>query len=726
MTIPSLENLCVSELIANLAKSRAPFEFGALAPLPEALVHLVLNEAWSRRSLCDGVLSGALGPALTVLDLSETRSLESLSGRLFEQVSEKSFANLRHFALDCTPAYAAAPSLLPPSASGSTVHSDNGGSASSTTNGVCLADPTELLAFANKVLAGAASSLERFEVKHEILSSFFHFFWVPSWATEASLPQLLMPSDNNPSLAYQSFLIWSLFMLSLSLPLWCFSAQLTGCSCLDGALFRGLEACGHGRVLGAAALTVVCLPHCKPSGNDVVSADLLLGQALRALEGLECLSLRGWQCIDDQRLAKLVSLLLDAAPRLEALDLSDCCAGLHTLRVLAGPTASAVSPGGGSTKSSLRSALGMPLLPGPCLAHLSLEGCPLGQLAPVSGGGSSSSSSSVGSSSDTSSRAAVAEVVQLVGTLVAARGPEALSLRKCWALGQKNSFALQRQSSGSAPPSLSSLLDLLQQASGTAADDASEAAVAAVAAAAAAATANTLSDDGRGESAAPLFAAAPDDFTTPRSDPPLVASLGWAALQSFEVVVPMETTAGDSPMTTCASEESTRGTPAMAPFEDAGLFGNFSLSENSSNNTVSSVASPDRLSYSDLLAVGMSPPEAQAALVAAQHDDNTAGFGDDFLGGPGGGGSLTFPGGRARGDSDVGDAGAQSGADLARLHPGLALSLEAELTDFLEVGLTFSTVWILFMYSFRLGCCWFIVPSSKCFFTLKRSLDLRF
>jgi len=170
MTIPSLENLCVAELIANLAKSRAPFDFGALAPLPEALIHLVLNEAWSRRSLCDGVLSGALGPALTVLDLSETRSLESLSGRLFELVSEKSFANLRHFALDCTPAYAAAPSLLPPSASGSTVSSDNGGSnSSSSTNGVCLADPTELLAFTNKVLAGAATSLERFEVRHEII-----------------------------------------------------------------------------------------------------------------------------------------------------------------------------------------------------------------------------------------------------------------------------------------------------------------------------------------------------------------------------------------------------------------------------------------------------------------------------------------------------------------------------------------------------------------------------
>jgi hypothetical protein len=160
-TISSLESLCVDALIASLAKSRPPFVFGSLAPLPEALAHLLFARALSLRGLCDGVLSGALGPALTVLDLSEARSLESVSGRLFEQVPASAFVNLRHFALDCTPAYAAAPSLLPASAGGPTASDDSGGSGS---GGVCLADPSELLAFANKVIAGAVASLERFEV----------------------------------------------------------------------------------------------------------------------------------------------------------------------------------------------------------------------------------------------------------------------------------------------------------------------------------------------------------------------------------------------------------------------------------------------------------------------------------------------------------------------------------------------------------------------------------
>ena len=420
-------------------------------------------------------------------------------------------------------------------------------------------------------------------------------------------------------------------------------------------------------------------------------ADLLLGQALRALEGLECLSLRGWQCIDDPRLAKLVSLLLDAAPRLEALDLSDCGAALHTLRVLAGPSASMVSSGGDSTKSSLRSALGMSLLPGPCLAHLSLEGCPLGQLAAVSGSNAGSSSSS---GHDASSRAAVAEAVQLMGTLVAARGPEALSLRKCWALGQHSPFAspLPARSkeqhhggSGHDSTGLSSVLELLQQASGAAANDANEAVGEVVAAAAAAGGGTGVVAD-----------AVSDDLSTPRAVPPLVASQGWAALQSLEVVVPMETAAPvDSPWTAHALDESYRSTAAAAPADDTGFFGNFSLGDHGSNtNATPSIVSPDRLSYSDLLAVGMSPPDAQAVLEAAQQD-HTAGFGVAFNGvSPGG--SLLFPGGnpssqaaaRARGDSDVGDGGAQTGADLARLHPGLALTLEAELTDFLEVDYT--------------------------------------
>lgn len=454
---------------------------------------------------------------------------------------------------------------------------------------------------------------------------------------------------------------------------------------MDGNFFRGLEACGHGRALGAAALTVVCLPHCKPSGNDVVRADLLLGQALRVLEGLECLSLRGWQCIDDLRLAKLVSLLLDAAPRLEALDLSDCGAALHTLRVLAGPSASTVSSGGDSTKSSLRSALGMSLLPGPCLAHLSLEGCPLGQLAAVSGSNAGSSSGG----NDASSRAAVAEAVQLVGTLVAARGPEALSLRKCWALGQHSPFASplparskeqHHRGSGHDSTGLSSVLELLQQASGAAANGANEAVGVAVAAAA-----------GGGGTVAAADAVS-DDLSAPRAVPPLVASQGWAALQSLEVVVPMVTAAQGSPLTALALDERGRSTAAAAFADDAGLFGNFSLGAHGSNTIATpSIVSPDRLSYSDLLAVGMSPPEAQAVLEAAQQD-HTVGFGDAF-GGVSPGGSLSFPGGnpsskvaaRARGDSDVGDGVAHTGADLARLHPGLALSLETELTDFLEV-----------------------------------------
>jgi hypothetical protein len=339
------------------------------------------------------------------------------------------------------------------------------------------------------------------------------------------------------------------------------------------------------------------------------------------------------------------------------------------------------------------------LLPGPCLTRLTLEGCPLGRLAAPGSSGSSSSSSSSGSSSSGSgsnnssssdaTSAAAAEAAGLVAALVAARGPEVLSLAKCWALGEHRTPALQsparsaelRRRGGKfpPPPPLSSMVDLLQQASeaaGAAAAPADEAAAAAPAPGSVA-TADLGSDASR-SSAVPPFVAGREALSAAREEPLGVAA-GWAALQSLELAVPLAAAARAfaAPGQGAAATRLCHPSRDAAAGDVASLFGNFGLGGAPlAPPPALAPFAPARLAYSDLLALGLSPPEAQAALVAVQGDEDASGwFGPD-------------------------DEAELSGADVARMQPGVALRLEEELTDFLEV---------------RVGrLCWFSFSSSSC------------
>jgi hypothetical protein len=223
------------------------------------------------------------------------------------------------------------------------------------------------------------------------------------------------------------------------------------------------------------------------------------------------------------------------------------------------------------------------------------------------------------------------------------------------------------------------MVDLLQKASeaaGAAAAPADEAAAAAPALGSVA-TADLGSDASR-SSAAPPFVAGREALSAAREEPLGVAA-GWAALQSLELAVPLAAAARAfaAPSQGAAASRHCAGSRGAAARDVASLFGNFGLGGAPlAPPPALAPFAPARLAYSDLLALGLSPPEAQAALVAVQGDEDASGwFGPD-------------------------DEAELSGADVARMQPGVALRLEEELTDFLEV---------------RVGrLCWFSFSSSSC------------
>ena len=96
--VPSLQKLCLSSILRGLSEQdSAPHHaLGFCSPLPDFFIGLLL-EASSELpcGLCDGVLSGLLGPRLMALDLSGQGALTGVSGRFLEAVKPVHFSGLR-------------------------------------------------------------------------------------------------------------------------------------------------------------------------------------------------------------------------------------------------------------------------------------------------------------------------------------------------------------------------------------------------------------------------------------------------------------------------------------------------------------------------------------------------------------------------------------------------------------------------------------------------------
>ena len=372
------------------------FAFGFFPEaVPEHFIQLLLTHALLRHGstgIADGIFSAVLSPTLTVLELSEPRSVAMLSGRMLELVRPEMCHGLRSISINFSLISGAAAAPWVPTRAAST--SSSGGA---TVSGhTALLTQSELLAFVKVALQGSRGVLEQLQLTGcTCLDAAFFRDLGPRGASAGRRAPWNGDDGGNGGIDGGGGGGGSSSSSSSSSS----STHDDGHGCEGGAGSSGNNEGGGGGTKVPPPLAAVRLPSRESGGarrsalaleacdlaDDVGSAALL--DAFRSLRHLEGLSLRGCgnrtavaapalnpfqhphhqqsqhhpnqlhahpeqnplggvahgsgALGSDSQLAEILTVLLPAAnDTLEALDISETDAGRETMTVLMGPHAS--------------------------------------------------------------------------------------------------------------------------------------------------------------------------------------------------------------------------------------------------------------------------------------------------------------------------------------------------------------------------------------------------